>query len=88
MEHLTGRSVSRRTYEVHGCRCDDCRAVKSTSEGQRPPRLNIRPTRLAARENIEQAIARGETTSRIMAAHGVTYETVAGVRERMDRCAA
>jgi hypothetical protein len=84
MEHLSGRSVSRRTYEVHGCRCDGCCAAKKADSDLSNPLRKLRDKR---REDIEIGVARGLTVTQIMRRAGCDYVTYRKVRDAMDRLA-
>lgn len=102
LEHVAGRSVSSSTRRRHGCRCDGCVAAWDAMIAARRERKNAAGVTIPravyfgrgslpserACVAVEQAIASGRTASRIMADLGITYATVAKVRERMDKCAA
>lgn len=86
---------------MRGCICSPCQIKRDyMRDYMRKRNQSTRPIRLARRAplspvalhdqrvGIEQAIARGESTSQIMQSQHVDYETVQKVRARLDAAVA
>lgn len=84
-QHLAGYPVGANTWRKHGCRCEDCGKAASgywarTNGKRRAPQP--KPV-MELRESVECAIARGLSTSEVMAKLGISYEYFTETLERM-----